>query len=260
MSTPWSLVLAFDRNYVLPTAVCLRSIDANVRNAPSAVYIVAEGLTPDDEQLIRRQFTSAPVKIVPAHSPLTKFGNIADTAHATPAQFLKCMAPRMLDDAENRLVYIDVDTLVLGDLGELAATDLGGNIAGFVQDRFVTSNVLAPGDHPYYNAGLFVTDRDKWNTNRITEDILATITEHADILQYGDQDALNKSLQGTILPLDARWNHMLSEREKTDPAKHISEEVSVLHFCGPVKPWKTALAHPYLRDVYAEYLTGVAAA
>lgn len=260
MSTSWSLVLAFDQNYVLPAAVCLRSIDTNTVNPPTAVFVVAEGISSEDVDLIGRQFPNAPVKVVPTSSPLTKFGNIADTAHATPAQFLKCMAPRLLDDAEDRLIYIDVDTLVLGDLGELAQTDIGDNIAGFVEDRFVTDNVLDPGDHPYYNAGLFVADRDKWNADRITEDILATITEHADILQYGDQDALNKSLKGAIFPLAGRWNYMLSEREKADPAKHISkraDEVSVLHFCGPVKPWRTKFAHPYLRDVYDKYLTAI---
>jgi lipopolysaccharide biosynthesis glycosyltransferase len=260
VSLPWSLVVAFDRNYVLPAAVCLRSIAAHLGQPPSAVHVVAEGLSTDDADLLERQFPPAPVRIVAADSPLTAFGAHADAAHATPAQFLKCLAPRILDDAENRLLYIDVDTVVLDDLSRPAQTDLGDSIAGFVQDRFVTSNVLDPGDHPYYNAGLFVTDRTRWNANGITEDILATISARAGILRYGDQDALNKSLRGAILALDGRWNYMLSEREKVDPAKRISErteDVAVLHFCGPIKPWKTPPTHPYLREVYDRYLAEV---
>jgi lipopolysaccharide biosynthesis glycosyltransferase len=260
MHRPWSLVLAFDRHYVLPAAVCLRSIDAHVEDPPADVYIVAEELLPQDAALLAGQVAKAPVTVIPATSPLTTFGAHADAAHATTAQFLKCLAPKLLRGAQDRLVYIDADTLVLGDLGRLAQTDFGGNIAGFVPDRFVTSNAIDPGDHPYFNAGLFVTDRSAWNANRITEDILATITAHADRLAYGDQDALNKALRGAIHPLAGRWNYMLSEREKVDPQRHISrrvEDVSILHFCGPVKPWRTRLGHPYLRDLYDTYLTAV---
>jgi lipopolysaccharide biosynthesis glycosyltransferase len=260
MYRQWSLVLAFDRHYVLPAAVCLRSIDTHAEHPPAEVYIVAEDVSPADAALLARQVVKAPVTVVPAASPLTSFGAHADAAHATPAQFLKCLAPKLLQGAEDRLVYIDADTLVLDDLGQLAQTDLGGNIAGFVPDRFVTSNVIDPGEHPYYNAGLFVTDRSAWNANRITEDILATITEHADRLAYGDQDALNKSLRGAVQPLAGRWNYMLSEREKVDPGRHISrrvDDVSILHFCGPVKPWRTRLGHPYLRKLYDTYLTAV---
>jgi lipopolysaccharide biosynthesis glycosyltransferase len=253
-------VVAFDQNYVLPAAVCLRSVAAHLGQPPTAVHVVAEGLSIDDAVLLKRQFPHAPVRIVAAESPITAFGAHADAAHATPAQFLKCLAPRILDEAENRLLYLDVDTVVLDDLSRLAQTDLDGSVAGFVRDRFVTSNVLDPGDHPYYNAGVFVTDRDRWNANRITEDIVATVSARAGILRYGDQDALNKSLRGAILPLDGRWNFMLSEREKVDPTKRISdrtEDVAVLHFCGPVKPWKTPPIHPYLREVYDRYLAAV---
>ena len=262
MTAPWSLVLAFDRNYVLPAAVCLRSAQAHVVDPPESVFVVAEGLVAADEELLVRQFPSAKVHVVATNSPLTEFGNCADTAHATPAQFLKCLAPRILDNAADRMIYLDVDTLVLGDLGELARTEIGENIAGFVVDRFVTRNVIDPGDHPYYNAGMFVTDRSTWNAHGVTEKILKIIDAQADELEYGDQDALNKALRGHIAPLPQRWNYLLSEREKEDPTKEIShrtDEVSVLHFCGPVKPWRTPLGHPYLRELYDTYAGAVRA-
>jgi lipopolysaccharide biosynthesis glycosyltransferase len=258
MSSPWSLVVVSDGNYVLPTAVCLRSVDTHIEDPPTAVYVLAEDIPADGAELIERQFRSAPVRFVKVTSPLASFAVHEEAAHLTPAMFLKCVAPRLLDEAADVLVYLDSDTLVLGDLAQLAHTDIGDNTAGCVEDRYVTSNVLDPGARPYYNSGVILADRERWNAAGTTENIISLITQNADVLNYPDQDAINKVLRGAIFPLDRRWNHMVGETVKTDPAAPVSsrvEEATVLHYCGPIKPWRTKLSHPYLRDVYDKYLT-----
>lgn len=257
MSLDWSLVLACDAGYALPTAVCLRSIDIHLSDPPTAVYILTDGVSHEDQRLIRGQFHSAPVEFVTAAGPLHSFSAHDEAAHVTPTMFLKCVAPQILTESANTLVYLDSDTLVLGDLSELARTAIGNRTVGMVIDRYVSDNVIDPGPHPYYNSGVILVDRARWNETQITEKVLDEISARADVLHYPDQDALNKVLRGTICTLDKRWNYMVGETVKNDPTTVIScrpEESAVLHLCGPTKPWRTKLAQAQLQAVYDQYL------
>ena len=250
-------MVACDAHYALPTAVCLRSIDTHLGHPPTAVYVLTDGLSREDELLIEGQFRSAPVEFVSAHIPLPSFSAHDEAAHLTPAMFLKCVAPQILTESADILVYLDSDTLVLGDLAQLAHTPIGDRIAGCVRDRYVTNNVIEPGPHPYFNSGVMLIDRGKWNTNMVTENVLSEISTNAQALNYPDQDVLNKVLRGMIFALDKRWNYMVGESVKNDPKKLLTcppEEMMVLHLCGPTKPWRTRLAQPELRSAYDRYL------
>src|SRR5690606_27709269 len=72
-----------------------------------------------------------------------------------------------LSDSIERVIFLDSDILVLGDLGELARVDLGGQPLGAVPDAHV-DDALRTGLRPehagvprvqrYFNAGVLVID------------------------------------------------------------------------------------------------------
>jgi lipopolysaccharide biosynthesis glycosyltransferase len=253
----WALVVVCDAQYALPTAVCLRSVDVHLDHPPEAVYVLGEEISAADRRLLTAQVRKAPVRMLSATSPLASFGSHAEAAHITPAMFLKCLAPRLIEDAPNRLVYLDSDTLVRTSLSRLGQASLDGCAAGLARDRYVRANVIDPGPFPYFNSGVMAIDVDRWNELRVTESVLAEVRERGSELHYPDQDALNKALRGNIFALDKRWNYMVGETVKTDPAAHVSlaeGDPAVLHFCGPVKPWNVTLPHPRLRAEYDKYL------
>ncbi len=256
-NSDWALVLVCDARYALPTAVCLRSVSDNLANPPKMIHILGENISPSDRELIGRQIRGIPVDFRTVTSPLLSFAAHADAAHVSSAMFLKCLAPQVVDDSVEKLIYLDSDTLVRADLSELAHLDLGGHTAGLVPDRYVSENVIDPGEHAYFNSGVMLVDSGRWNEAMVTESLLAEAAKLADNLRFPDQDVLNKILRGSIRPLDKRWNYMVGETVKNDPRGTAGADAAVIHYCGPTKPWNVTLPNALLQAEYDKYLAAV---
>src|ERR1700754_1405959 len=95
---------------------------------------------------------------------------------------------------------MDVDTLVLGDLGELFTLDLGGRVlAAAIEPSDPTlgsprglehhAEVGLPPDLPYFNAGVLVIDLDRWRADEVGVRAVEHVRRWAP--DRMDQDALN---------------------------------------------------------------------
>jgi lipopolysaccharide biosynthesis glycosyltransferase len=76
-------------------------------------------------------------------------------SHVTSAMFLKILAPALLVDRYERVLCLDSDTLVTGDIADLLETDLEGECLGGVADGYAYA---APDERGYFNAGVLLID------------------------------------------------------------------------------------------------------
>ena len=98
---------------------------------------------------------------------------------------------------EPQLLWLDVDTLVNGDLGPLWMTDLLGYALAAVPEP---GRSAAP--FVYYNAGVQLIDMV--NFSREQERLVDLVNSRP--LAFKDQDAINLLLQTRIKTLPALWN------------------------------------------------------
>lgn len=109
----------------------------------------------------------------------------------------------------DRILYLDCDTLVVGDLAELFSKDLSNNlIAGVTDIVGEESHVkrLEIDDNTYFNAGVLL-----FNAKLIREEnTFAKIKEYAvgKKLQCADQDAINKVADNQKFLLDPKYNYL----------------------------------------------------
>ncbi len=153
-----------------------------------------------------------------------------------------------------RLIYLDADLTVLGDLRELWAFDLNGAPLGAVFDpgvdaaAFAAQWGLAPGPQ-CFNSGVLLMDLEQVRAQRIFSDALEFFAHHGDTLCFADQDALNYVLWGRMRFLPARWNVqrcmlLLADQMPPDIGPQV-QRPAIVHFTGSAKPWIRDAYHPW---------------
>ena len=98
------------------------------------------------------------------------------------AAHLRLLAGGSLPDSVRKVIYLDADLLIQGDLFELWEQDLQGNIAAAVQDSYLQRypthylpSEAAGADWPYFNSGMMVLDLDAWRSSRVERQYLEMV-------------------------------------------------------------------------------------
>lgn len=179
--------------------------------------------------------------------------------------YFKMFIDRLLPDLDERIIYIDCDTVVEGDISGLVSMDMKDKAIGMVQDSLVSSVKTSVGiddGERYYNSGVILIDLKRWKELKCSDRIFKHIR---DVRTYGtvDQDVLNVELHNEIITLPVRYNlqpvHMdysyklYSRVYKHKEPYYSSEEVrealedpGIIHFLRYIgeSPWHDGNVHP----------------
>lgn len=139
-----------------------------------------------------------------------------------------------------KIIYLDCDLVVLGDISKLYSIDPGDNIFCAVPDVFVkntsefrryTSMAIGIDPEKYINAGVLLLNLKNFRENHIEEKFIKLITEYDFDLLDPDQAYLNYLCRDKILHLENSWNNM--------PGNLPSEgEKNIVHYALYKKPWQ----------------------
>ena len=137
----------------------------------------------------------------------------------TNATLARLFLPRVC--VKPRILYLDTDTIVHGDITDLWKTDLGVNVmAGAPKinwpdlDRYCRT--FAPDGIPcYVNAGVLLMDLDRFRAENL--DLAAIKLLHDRKLMMPDQDALNAVCAGRVKAVGHAYNSSVSCGLSTEP-------------------------------------------
>ena len=155
---------------------------------------------------------------------------------ARPVYYYRAFIARMFLQYDKG-IYIDSDTILTGDIGELFDIDLGEKVIAARPDPKVAhvpefvdyvEKALDVPHKDYVNSGVLLMDLKKLRKIHYITKMTDLIKEDADLVAP-DQDYLNVILKGKIKHLGKEWNCQ-PEGERVDGAK-------LLHFNLSKKPW-----------------------
>ena len=139
-----------------------------------------------------------------------------------------------------KVIYLDCDLVVLGDISELYHTELGDNILGACPEQFVqntkefrayAAEALGVDPDGYVNAGVLLMNLAEFRKNRIEEKFVRLITEHDFDLLDPDQAYLNYLCFDKIQILSNGWNK--------EPMPLACEgKKNIVHYALYKKPWQ----------------------
>ena len=151
--------------------------------------------------------------------------------------YYRAFIPRLFPIYE-KAVYIDSDTILRGDIGELFDIELGDNAMAAMVDPKVTvipefrdyvDNAVGVPHDEYVNSGVQVMNLKKMRKIKYLSTMIELIKKYNADLVAPDQDYLNIILQGQILHLDPKWN--------SEPRDDLPKSVKLVHFNLFNKPW-----------------------
>ena len=138
----------------------------------------------------------------------------------------------------DKCVYIDSDTILRGDIGELFDIDLNGNAVAAMVDpkvevikefRDYVNNAVGVPYKDYCNSGVLVMDMKALRKMHYLSALVDTINKYDADLVAPDQDYMNVILRGKIKHLDPCWN--------SEPVEDLPKDVKLVHFNLFNKPW-----------------------
>lgn len=140
----------------------------------------------------------------------------------------------------SKIVYLDCDLVVLGDISQLYFTPMGENIlaAGpeqYVQNteefRLYAKKALGVDPDRYVNAGVLLINLDAFRKEKVEEQFIELITNYEFDLLDPDQAYLNYLCRDKILMLPNGWN-----KEPMDLP--CEGKKNIVHYALYKKPWQ----------------------
>lgn len=159
---------------------------------------------------------------------------------------------------EDKVLYLDIDTIVQGDIWQLFRVELGDeypmaacpNYVRPFDQEMLDLNLLA--SHPRYdreyhgfNAGVMLANLAYWRKSGIAAEAKNLMVAHKNsesgLFRFGTQAILNILFYQKYLHLDGAWNLLLSRW--TETTKKQLESAKIIHWKGPRKPWHEQAEH-----------------
>jgi lipopolysaccharide biosynthesis glycosyltransferase len=160
--------------------------------------------------------------------------------------YARIFIPNMI--AEPKVIWLDVDLLVLNDIELLWDIDIKGYpLAGcqespsvlFKDDVSNLSKLGISADAPYFNAGILVMDNRALLKMNFSKKCVHFLQENSGNYKFWDQSAINVICYNQIKSLDRAWNY-LNTLQKSAQADYdlVMKGNYIYHFLQRPKPWQ----------------------
>lgn len=257
-----------DHRFVRHCAVTLVSLFANNAGQSFLVHIVAGSLPPEDRDILSRlageygqevRFYFPPADLL-KHYSVREFGH-----RISMATYYRCLLASVLPETVEKVLYLDCDIVVRGDISPLWDTDLEGYAVACVED-------IGSGEHEryerlhydpadsYFNAGVLLVNLRYWREADVARQCEAYFRTYPERIRFNDQDLLNAVLHARKKLVPLTWNmqdgfYRTAMQGRAGDRDAFRKELSdpvILHYTNK-KPWNYDSMHP-LRDEYFVYL------
>lgn len=236
------IFFACDEGFVKYTMVSMKSIMENAdRSRKYHIYILHMGIT---EATQAKVLAMADEEFAIDFVDVTdKMKSIADKLpirdYYSNTTYFRLFIPDMFPQYRKAL-YIDSDTIVVGNIAELYDHKLGKLYAGVCPDRVVAQTdilgdyvekVLGVKRTRYFNAGVMLMNCSQFRENHLLDEFLEMLHIYLFVVAQ-DQDYLNLICKNQVLYMEPKWNAQVFG-ELACP----EEEVGLFHFNMAAKPW-----------------------
>lgn len=140
----------------------------------------------------------------------------------------------------DKILYLDCDTVVLGDISELYNTELHDTYLACAPDeavlaipvfqKYVEEVIGVKKYDEYFNAGIILMNLNKFRKDKIFEKFMDLNDKYYFIVAQ-DQDLLNVLCAGNVTYYDRGWNK--NPTEGVVPYKKLN----LIHYHLTMKPW-----------------------
>ncbi|PJM74070.1 glycosyltransferase [Bifidobacterium primatium] len=273
------VVFAADNNYV---AQLTTTIYSAMKNASADRYYDVTVLQKDiawvNQESMRKffaRFKNMNLRFVNVNREIAGYKLDTNNEHISIETYYRFLIQQVLP-FYGKVLYLDADLVVNGDISELYDTELGDNLLAACHDvdylgnlnindgirMKYTRQVLGMKDpYSYFQAGVLVLNTKAMREHYTIQQWLEYASNPEFI--YNDQDVLNAHCEGKVTYLDWEWNvvhdcagrvaNVFSFAPNYAYDAYIASRANprIIHYAGFEKPWKKPDCD--FADVYWDY-------
>lgn len=178
--------------------------------------------------------------------------------------YARILIPQLKPDI-HKVINLDSDVLILGDLQEMIDIEMDGYAIAAVPDNYMINDCLVNSGNyldfsnemtkKYFNAGVLILDCDQWRKKHITDELFKIYNRYNKKIKYVEQDLLNKYFDNNYKIINTKFNLMNSSISTLIEVPNMFKGIPykkwdcvVRHFEGPMKPWN------YDERIYPDYI------
>ena len=138
------------------------------------------------------------------------FNSLPLSHWVTVQAWFRIKLPDMCHDL-NKILYLDCDTLILDDLSELFSRDLSGKYLAGVKDVWGVNKYCKRLDMTsgvYVNSGMLLFNAEYCRQENFFDKIVDFAKNNAKIIEFCDQDSINKIADENKIVLHPKFNFM----------------------------------------------------
>ena len=241
------IFMATDDNYMPFLAVSLESMLANCSNEYNySIKILTTSVSEESVKKIQKyNRDNVDIEFVDVKASLEELGLRLHTCiYYTQTTYYRLFIPSLYPEYD-KVLYLDCDIVVTGDISKLYNTNIGNNLVGATSDQFV---LCTPKVHSYvtealgfsklsnyFNAGVLIMNLKEMREQGFEEQFVELLARYKFVVQ--DQDYLNIICKDKVYYVNGSWDKMPCG-ETVDVSK-----LNLIHYNLVWKPWHAEIAY-----------------
>lgn len=248
-----NVIYAVNSEYINLLLVSLKSLKDNNPKIEN-IYILNSNLSYEDINKIRT-ISGNNVKFLNVDGSLVckLVGNVyLKDSYFSKEIFYRLLIPKLVNQSIDKILYLDVDTIITSTLSELFEIDISKfplaavPYASIKKEKLKKLNIKF--GQNYFNSGVLLLNLNYIRKNEIFDITIKNLIRNERKYNLPDQDALNSTLNGNFYPLDEIYNYTPSNAKKFK----FKSQVKIVHFVGEFKPNICFYKHPF-KKIFMNY-------
>lgn len=243
------MLLAFRMNYVQHLIAMLCSLYENNKEHIIHTHLIHEGLSQDSlykvTKISERYRNTA--NFYNVDSAQVKNLKLTDNSPFSIATYFRIFLPSLLSDSIDKVLYLDDDIIVLGDVSQLFDLPLDDYGVAAVQDVTPTNDyhrhlLGLPLSKHAFCCGVMLVNLKYWRENNVQSQLFKFASKNFGKLFYADQDAMNRVLCNRWFKLPCKYSKtplsytILNQQNFSDYYETAYAPI-IMHYAAHVKPW-----------------------
>ncbi|MDR1504225.1 MAG: glycosyltransferase family 8 protein [Prevotella sp.] len=255
-----------DNNYAPYCIILLYSILENNKENDITFHLLTNNMSEDNRKIIQQVVNDYGKNVLFYHVDKELFKGFPISGHINYAAYFRFLLPSVLPDLD-KVLYLDCDMIVDGDLKELWNIDIENYALAGVRDSEndnirLYNRLGYEQSLGYINSGVLLINLKEWRKDNILTTAIKALTSSPLKYQYHDQDFINEFYCDRKLLIDFKFNLMefflfsynkfIISRKYFHDIERAIKKPTIIHFCGHIKPWHIEYSSP-IKYIFCKY-------
>lgn len=261
---PIHIALCVNDGYVPYACVTIKSIIENHKNNNINIHLLSDFIS--DKMRNRLYETVRDASLVTLHVHIVNDESLRGLKDTWSIYaWYRILLPQVLPCDIHRVLYLDADTVVVGDLKELFAINMDDKaIAGCIDPESFNNETFERCGYgqseKYICAGVMLMNLEYWREHNLSDKVIHWGHRNNDRIKFPDQDTINYLCRDKkiILPLQYGIINVFFQKEQCyqEPFKtelrNAVESPRIIHYAGQA-PWKKEIANHLMQKEWIKY-------